>query len=140
MIDEDVKLRLVEINVNSALTTNIDTLIQTISLAVKKSIYRIFINFFFLTYLDSSFKLKVISIEYFEKNTHDQKIFLLKNLKWFEFIYNKFKRKGSLLYTEQKGATSSFQKIRKVNPSIRLLTHSNNNNSLKWNKKSVVSY
>jgi hypothetical protein len=62
------------------------------------------------------FKLKVLSIECFEKVRHSQKLFPLKSLKGFKCIYNELERKGSLPYIEQKRAASSSPNTRKVPP------------------------
>ncbi len=56
MIDEDMKVWLIEINVNPALTTNTNTLVQAIPPVVQESICKIyfiyFIQFYFI-YLKS---------------------------------------------------------------------------------------
>jgi hypothetical protein len=46
MIDEDMKVWLIEINVNPALTTNTNTLIQAIPPVVKESICKILFKIF----------------------------------------------------------------------------------------------
>jgi hypothetical protein len=79
MIDEDMKVWLIEINVNPTLTINTNTLIQAIPTVVKE-----------------------LSIECFEKIRHLQKKFPLKLLEDFKCIYNELERKGSLPYIEQK--------------------------------------
>ncbi|CAF4809492.1 unnamed protein product [Rotaria sp. Silwood1] len=113
MIDQDMKVWLIEINVNPALTTNTNTLVQAIPPVVKESI--------------------LLSIECFEKIRHGQKIFPLKSLKGFKCIYNELERKGSLPYIEQKRAISSLPNIRKgrISPVNNLLSRSNTINSTK---------
>ncbi|CAF2866053.1 unnamed protein product [Rotaria sp. Silwood2] len=117
MIDQDMKVWLIEINVNPALTTNTNTLIQAIPPVVKESI--------------------LLSIECFEKIRHNQKIFPLKSLKGFKCIYNELERKYSLPYIEQKRPISSLPNIRKSNlsPFNNLRTRSNTNNSSKNDQK-----
>ncbi|CAF3333376.1 unnamed protein product [Rotaria socialis] len=95
MIDQDMKVWLIEINVNPALTTNTNTLVQAIPPVVKESI--------------------LLSIECFDKIRHGQKIFPLKSLKGYKCIYNELERKNSLPFIEQKRAISSLPNIRKVN-------------------------
>jgi hypothetical protein len=114
MIDEDMKVWLIEINVNPALTTNTNTLIQAIPPVVQESICKN-IYFLLIIYL-LFFFIKVLSIECFEKVRHSQKIFPLKSLKGFKCIYNELERKGSLPYIEQKRATSSSPNTRKLPP------------------------
>ena len=48
MIDEDMKVWLIEINVNPALTTNTNTLIQAIPPVVKESICKIILFYLFI--------------------------------------------------------------------------------------------
>ncbi|CAF1184520.1 unnamed protein product [Rotaria sp. Silwood1] len=113
MIDQDMKVWLIEINVNPALTTNTNTLVQAIPPVVKESI--------------------LLSIECFEKIRHSQKIFPLKSLKGFKCIYNELERKGSLPYIEQRRAASSSPNTRKLvpitAPPIVPSTKTNTNNS-----------
>ncbi|CAF4137037.1 unnamed protein product [Rotaria sordida] len=113
MIDQDMKVWLIEINVNPALTTNTNTLIQAIPPIIKESI--------------------LLSIECFEKIRHGQKIFPLKSLKGFKCIYNELERKGPLVYIEQKRPISSLPNTRKDHISTvnHLLSRSNNLNSNK---------
>ncbi|CAF1499250.1 unnamed protein product [Adineta ricciae] len=82
MIDNDLKVLLIEINVNPALSTNTNTLVQAIPPVVKESI--------------------LISIECFEKIHHAEKIFPLKSLQTFQCIYNELERKSSLPLIRQK--------------------------------------
>ncbi|CAF1530547.1 unnamed protein product [Adineta ricciae] len=82
MIDDDLKVLLIEINVNPALSTNTNTLVQAIPPVVKESI--------------------LISIECFEKIHHAEKIFPLKSLQTFQCIYNELERKSSLPLIRQK--------------------------------------
>ncbi|CAF3145895.1 unnamed protein product [Rotaria sp. Silwood2] len=96
MIDQDMKVWLIEINVNPALTTNTNTLVQAIPPVVKESI--------------------LLSIECFEKIRHNQKIFPLKSIKGYKCIYNELERKGSLPYIEQRRAASSSPNTRKLPP------------------------
>ncbi|CAF0987330.1 unnamed protein product [Rotaria sordida] len=98
MIDQDMKVWLIEINVNPALTTNTNTLVQAIPPVVKESI--------------------LLSIECFDKLRHNQKIFPLKSLKGFRCIYNELERKGSLPYIEQRRAASSSPNTRKLPPIV----------------------
>ncbi|CAF0881042.1 unnamed protein product [Adineta steineri] len=87
MIDEEMKVWLIEVNVNPALATNTNTLLQAIPPVVQESI--------------------LLSIECFEKIRHNQRIFPLRSIKGFRCIYNELERKGSLPYLEQKRTTSS---------------------------------
>ncbi|CAF3848799.1 unnamed protein product [Rotaria sp. Silwood1] len=113
LLTHDMKVWLIEINVNPALTTNTNTLVQAIPPVVKESI--------------------LLSIECFEKIRHSQKIFPLKSLKGFKCIYNELERKGSLPYIEQRRAASSSPNTRKLvpitAPPIVPSTKTNTNNS-----------
>ena len=161
MIDENMKVWLIEINVNPALTTNTQTLIQAIPPVVRESICK-FISPPPLSFFNNDEIFIVISIECFEKIRHSQRIFPIKSLKGFKCIYNELERKGSLPYIEQKRATSSSPNTKKVLPpappppvplpsSSTAVVRSNNRNSPKLysktvdqenvrNPKSIISY
>ena len=113
MIDEEMKVWLIEINVNPALTTNTNTLIQTIPPVVREGIGKVkwFVHFIFDLVVCF---LQVIAIECFEKLRHGQKLFPLKAVKGFKCIYNELERKGSLPYIEQRRATSTSPNTRKI--------------------------
>ena len=60
MIDNDMKVWLIEINVNPALTTNTNTLIQTIPPIVKESICKLFhYLFIYLFFFSCSLKSNI---------------------------------------------------------------------------------
>ena len=136
MIDENMKVWLIEINVNPALTTNTQTLIEAIPPVVKESIRMSFISSQKKTILFVFFS-KVLSIECFEKIRHNQKMFPLKNLKGFKCIFNELERKGSMAYAEQKRATSSFQR---KNPSPPTTTTLKTTSSNVKEIKPIISY
>jgi hypothetical protein len=109
MIDEQMKVWLIEVNVNPALTTNTHTLLQAIPPVVEEAIGSVtcccssrsaFIPFVRLHFA-------ALSIECFDKIRHSQKIFPLKSLRGFKCIYNELERKTSLPHIEQKRAMSS---------------------------------
>ncbi|CAF1651381.1 unnamed protein product, partial [Adineta ricciae] len=113
MIDENMKVWLIEVNVNPALQTNTNTLLQAIPPVVNESI--------------------LLSIECFEKIRNNQRIFPLRSLKGFRCIYNELERKGSLPYLDQKRTTTTTDNTRK-NPSqssttVSPLTKPNTNNN-----------
>ena len=115
MIDEQMKVWLIEINVNPALTTNTNTLVQAIPPVVQESIrmkISFLLHFFFIFVF-----ISVLSVECFEKIRHNQKIFPLKSLKGFKCIYNELERKTSLPSIDQRRATSSTPSTRKFVPS-----------------------
>ncbi|UJR17924.1 hypothetical protein I4U23_004823 [Adineta vaga] len=89
MIDQDLKVLLIEINVNPALSTNTNTLVQAIPPVVRESI--------------------LISIECFDKIHHAEKIFPLKSLTTFQCIYNELERKSSLPPIRHKRQLSPFK-------------------------------
>ncbi|CAF1093195.1 unnamed protein product [Adineta steineri] len=82
MIDENMKVWLIEINVNPSLSTNTNTLLQVIPAVVQEAI--------------------LISIECFEKIHHNHEIFPLKSLNGFVCIYNDLERKSSFPSIKQK--------------------------------------
>ena len=116
MIDEEMKVWLIEVNVNPALTTNTNTLLQAIPPVVHESIRESFSSLF----LHFSIFVAVISIECFEKIRHNQKIFPLKAMKGYKCIYNELERKNSLPLIEQRRATSSTPNPRKSVPPVSL--------------------
>ena len=100
MIDEQMKVWLIEINVNPSLTTNTKTLLQAIPPVVHEAIR---------TSLPRRERerekdllcVSVVSLECFEKVRHHESIFPLKSVEHFQCLYNEYEQKGSLLYQEE---------------------------------------
>ena len=111
VIDEQMKVWLIEVNVNPALTTNTNTLVQAIPPVVHESIRKRRLSSLSVHSLVS---FEVISVECFDKIVHNQKIFPLKSMKGYKCIYNELERKNSLPLIEQRRATSSTPNPRKT--------------------------
>jgi hypothetical protein len=125
LIDENLKVWLIEINSNPALTTNTNILLEVIPPIVKEAICKIefnFILFYFILFI----YLKVISIECFEKVRHGDSIFPLKSLKGFQCIYNECNKKSSFpLIEQEKGFLSSYKDSNKIVRSSSFIDRSN---------------